>query len=68
MLEQIFQFYNSWPDTQYSRARRRIRRHRALPVLIEAFRFDQNGKKGSKTQDLERFLIAKVEQLWREAL
>jgi len=36
--------------------------------LIESFRFDQNGKKGSKTYNLERFLIAKVEQLWREAL
>jgi len=36
--------------------------------LIESFRFDQNGKKGSNPYDLERFLIAKVEQLWREAL
>jgi hypothetical protein len=41
---------------------------RALPVLIESFRFDQNGKKGSNTYNVERFLIAKVEQLWREAL
>jgi len=41
---------------------------------LEPFPFDRivpirsKREKGSNTFDLERFLIAKVEQLWREAL